>query len=187
MDVPPTLAEQLHVLTAGLGRLGREVVAVVPSCVAVSIAARRLGVDVVITVPAGGTGRVHRAREVFASLALPFPPAGFGLVLVLQASEPRAFERLADNLAALRGSGQPPPVLDAHLGALSSSWDGVADSFADLRLLDRAIGVLIDQGRPPEAAEAELHRRAADAGLTVAAAAHVLLTSPTLPARSSVD
>jgi hypothetical protein len=208
VDIPATLAEQLQVLsrspqpdtgalghpsrdprgdgartarpadgelTAGLVRLSREVVAVVPSCVAVAIAVSRLGVDVVITVPAGGAARVHRATEVLASLALPLSAAGFGSVLVLQASAPGAFVLLADDLAALLGSGHPPPELDLHLGPLSSSTGG---ALADLRLLDRALGVLIGQGWAPQAAEEELRRRAAAAGLTVAEVAERLLESP---------
>lgn len=96
-------------LTAGLGRLSREVVAVVPSCVAVSIALSRLGIDVVITVPTSGGDRMPRTTEVLASLALSLPAAGVGCVLVLQASAPGVFVLLAEDLAALLANGHQRP------------------------------------------------------------------------------
>ena len=166
-------------LTEGLDRLSREVVAVVPSCVAVSIALSRLGIDVVITVPTSGADPVPGTVEVLASLALPLPAAGLGSVLVLHASAPGAFVLLAKDLARLPGSGNRPPELDAHLVSLAApTGSALAESLADLSLLDRAVGVLIDQGWPPEAGERELHRRASAAGLTVAAVAERLLASP---------
>jgi hypothetical protein len=205
VDVPPTLAEQLQslsrspqpdasaaapadgALSAQLHRLSREVVAVVPSCVAVSIAVSRLGINVEITLPIAGAHLMPRATEVLSSLALSLPAAGSGCVLVLQASAPGAFVLLAEDLAALPGCGQQPPELDAHLAPLTSSTGpALAGSLAELSLLDRAIGVLIGQGWPPEAAEAELHRRAAVAGLTVAAVAERLLASPS-PAAPQPD
>ncbi|MCW2676077.1 MAG: hypothetical protein JWR70_1117 [Modestobacter sp.] len=95
-------------LTAGLGRLSREVVAVVPSCVAVSIALSRPGIDV-ITVPTSGGDRMPRTTEVLASLALSLPAAGVGCVLVLQASAPGVFVLLAEDLAALLANGHQCP------------------------------------------------------------------------------
>jgi hypothetical protein len=196
VDVPPTLLEQLQALsrsphpgawpagtahpadgelTVALCRLSREVLVAVPSCMAVAITLSRLGVHVVVTGPAGGSARVDRATQVLASLALPLR-AAFGSVLVLQASAHGAFALLAGDLAALRGSGLPQPVLDEHLSPLAASPDSaLAASFADLRLLDRALGVLIEQGWPPEVGEEELRRRAAAEGVTVAAVADRLL------------
>jgi hypothetical protein len=171
-----------------LCRLSREVVAVVPSCVAVSIAASRLRIDVVITLPIAGVDLRPQVTEVRSSLALSLPAAGVGCVLVLQASAPGAFVLLAEDLAALLGRGQQPPELDAHLAPLTASTDpALAGSLAELSLLDRALGVLIHQGWPPEAAEAELHRRAAIAGLTLAALAERLLASPSPAAPQGTD
>ena len=205
MDVPPTLAEQLQslscsphpdasaaapsdgALTDALSRLCRDLVAVVPSCLAVSIAFSRLGVEVVITTDTSG-GAPHGDTEVLASLALPLPTAGLNGVLVLQASAPGAFGLLADDLVTLLGSGHRPPELDAHLVPLTASTDSaLAGSLAELSVLDRALGVLIGQGWPPESAEAELHRRAAIAGLTVAAVAERLLASPSPAAPDGID
>jgi hypothetical protein len=174
-------------LTESLGRLSREVVAVVPSCVAVSIALSRLGIDVVIAMPTSAADALPGTAEVLASLALPLPAAGMGSVLVLQASAPGAFVLLAQDLARLPG-GHQPPELDAHLMPLAvSTGAGPAESLADLSLLDRALGVLIDQGWPPEAGEGELHRRASVAGLTVAAVAERLLASPSPPGPHGTD
>jgi hypothetical protein len=214
VDVPPTLAQQLLALrlspdpcvdaaagardsqprgradelTEALGRLGREVVAVVPSCVAVSIAASRLGIDVVITAPTSGVDPMSRTAEVLASLTLPLTEAGVSRVLVLQASTPGAFVLLAQDLATLLASGHQLPELDARLAPLAaSSGSALAESLADLSLLDRALGVLIDQGWPPEAGEREMHRRASVAGLTVAAVAERLLASPSPAAPHGTD
>jgi hypothetical protein len=168
--------------------LGREAVAVVPSCVAVSIRLSRLGIDVLVTAPTSGASRVPDSAEVLASLALPLPAAGSGCVLVLQASAPGAFVLLADDLGTLLGSGHPPPALDADLAPLAASTGSdLADSLADLSRRDRALGVLIDQGWPPEAGERELHRRASAAGLTVAAVAERLLASPSPAAKRWAD
>jgi hypothetical protein len=175
-------------LTAQLDRLGREVVAVVPSCVGVSIAVSRLGIDVVITLPIAGAHLMPRVTEVLSSLALSLPAAGVGCVLVLQASAPGAFVLFAEDLAPLLGSGHQPPELDAHLAPRAASSDSaLAESLADLSLLDRALGVLIDQGWSPEAGERELHRRASAAGLTVTGVAERLLASPSSTGRSGVD
>jgi hypothetical protein len=169
-------------VTARLGRLGREVVAVVPSCVAVSIALSRLGIDVVITVPLSGDNRMRRATEVLSSLALSLPAAGSGCVLVLQASAPEAFVLLGEDLAVLLGSGHQPPEFDAHLAQVAASTGSdLAEALAELSLLDRALGVLIDDGWPPEAGEGELHRRASAAGLTVTKVAERML-APSSPA-----
>lgn len=202
MDVPPTLAQQLQALSdspdpfavaasgedaarpaggaliAQVDRLSREVIAAIPSCVAVSIAVTRLGIDVVLTLPLAEADPMPRATEALSSLALSLPAAGVGCVLVLQASAPGAFVLLADDLALL-GSGRQPPELDAHRAPLTASTGpSLAGSLAELSLLDRALGVLIGQGWSPEAAEAELHRRSTVAGLRVAAVAERLLASP---------
>src|SRR4051794_23458093 len=173
---------------AGLGRLSREVVAMVPSCVTVSIALSHLGIDVVITVPTSGADAMPRPAAVLASLALPLPSAGVGCVLVLQASAPGAFVLLAEDLAALLTGGHQPPELDAHLAPLAASTgSALAASLAELSLLDRALGVLLDQGWAPEAGERELHRRASAAGVTVTAVAEQLLTPPSPGAPRGVD
>jgi hypothetical protein len=206
VDVVPTLAEQLRVLgsspgawpdadgdlTGGWDRLSREVVAVVPSCVAVSIALSRLGVDVLITAPITGPVAAPeltpRVVLISSSLALSLPAAGSGSVLVLQASVPGAFLLLAEHLTALPGSGHPSPELDAHLAPLAASTGPVlVEALAELSLLDRALGVLIGHGWPPEEGEQELYRRAAIAGLTVAAVAERLLASPSPAAPQGSD
>jgi hypothetical protein len=201
VDVLPTFAEQLQslsrspyrcaadgALTAHFVRLSRDVVAVVPSCVAVSIAVTRLGIDLEITLPIPGADLMPRATEVHSSLALSLPAAGLGCVLVLQASAPGVFVLLAEDLAALLGDGQQPPEVDAHLAPLTASTaPALTVSLAELRLLDRALGALIGQGWPPEAAEAELRGRAAIAELTVAAVAERLLASPSPAAPHGTD
>jgi hypothetical protein len=175
-------------LTARWGRLSREVVAVIPSCVAVSITLSRLGIDVVITVPTSGADPMPRTAQVLASLALPLPAAGVGCVLVLQASAPEAFVLLAEDLATLLAGGPQPPELDAHLAPLAASTgSALAESLAELSLLDRALGVLVDQGWTPEAGERELHRRASAAGVTVTAVAEQLLAPPSPGAPRGID
>jgi hypothetical protein len=106
--------------------------------------------------------------------------------LTLQASAPGAFGPLVDDLVLL-GSGQAPE-LDAHLVPLAASTGGtLAASLADLSLVDRALGVLFDQGWLPEAAAAESHRQAAVVGLAVAAVAERLPALPSPAAPNGLD
>ena len=92
---------------------------------------------------------------------------------------------LATDLSYLHGRrrGTPPgsgPVawgirLDQDLepSTLTPGLTGVAE----VRILNRAIGVLIDQGHEPDHAHRELTRRAAVAGVTVLVCAAQLLRS----------
>jgi hypothetical protein len=175
-------------LTVELGRLGRAVLAAVPSCLAVTIAVTRLGVDVPLTVLAADATRDHVSVPVLASLAVPLPAAGFGGILVLQASAPGAFQLLAADLGKSWGSDRPRVRLDEHLRIPPASTGAtVAAVLVELQRLNRALGVLIGQGWLPEAGERELHRRAAATGTTVAAVSDRLLRSPVPGAGPGTD
>lgn len=153
-----------------LGRLGRDVVRAVPSCLAVTITHTRSGEEVGVSMAAG-------PAEVLASLAVSLSGAP-GDLLVLRAGAAGAFVLLAGDLDGLLGPDHPPARLDEHLG-----WPSVAGaeplgaSLADLSAVDQALGVLVDRGLPPDAASRELGRWAGEAGTTLAAASRELLAS----------
>jgi hypothetical protein len=136
---------------------------------------------VVVSVPVAEqvAGSAATPAAVLASLAVPLRGAGIRSVLVLRASTAGAFVRMADDLDVLLGSGCPPSRLDQDLSLpAASTGAALAVALADLRLLDRALGVLIDQGWAPEDGEVELHRRAAEAGMTSATFARWLVAPP---------
>lgn len=184
MEITATLAEQLRILcgdpdrgnrlAAGLSQLGTELTVAVPSCLAVSIVPAGLGAEIIVSTPV----RAADPAAVLASLAVPLSTAEPGDVLVLRAGAAGAFLLLADDLGGLLGPGCPPIELDRHLGSPPTlTGESVAASLADLGAVNQGIGVLIDQGWPPEAARRELQRRGDDADLSIGAAGRVLLGS----------
>ena len=81
--------------------------------------------------------------------------------------------------------GQEPIVLDADLppATLVSRLTGLADAST----INRAVGMLIDQGHHPDEAHATLHRHAVTAGVEISplcSGAVMTLTSPTSPQAS---
>lgn len=170
-----------------LSRLAGGVLVEVPSCLAVSIELSRHGIPLAATVLSPAARPVRGRPAALASLAIPLLAGDGGSALVLRASAAGAFVLLADDLTALIGPGDGPIELDQHL-ELPASEPGelLAKSLAWVRLIDRAVGMLIGDGWEPAAAELELHRRAADAGGTVSAVAERLLSRPP-PARPTAD
>jgi hypothetical protein len=182
MRITATVTEQLRLLqgdlpragdfAAALSQLSRDVAVAVPSCLAVTITLARLGREISVST-------VAAPAVVLASLAVPLSAVFPGGLLILRAGEAGAFLLLADDLDGLLGPGHPPIDLDEHL-----AWPGAANatslgaSLADLSAVDRAIGVLIDRGLPPEAAHRELGRRVGEGDTTLVAVSHDLLRSP---------
>ncbi|WP_131802150.1 ANTAR domain-containing protein [Parafrankia soli] len=184
MRVTATVAEHLRLLqgedvsgddlAAGLSKLGRDVVLAVPSCLTVTIALASLGVEIDAWAVDGATAPVR----VLASLAVPLSAVVPGAVLVLRAGEPGAFLPLADDLGTRLGPNHPPLAVDQHLtwpAAVSS--ESFPASLAGLRVVNQAVGVLVDRGLPPETVRRELQRRASDANTDVATASRRLLAS----------
>jgi hypothetical protein len=184
MRITAAVAEQLLLLqgtpdldgdlAAALDRLGRDVVRAVPSCLTVSIALARPEDEISVSTTAGAAG----PAAALASLAVPLSAGPCGDLLILRAGEAGAFLLLADDLGGLLGPGQPQIELDKHLSRpVEPSNESLAASVADLRVVDQAVGVLVDRGLSPEAAHHELWRRAGGAGTTVAAVSREMVAS----------
>jgi hypothetical protein len=194
VEIPSAIALQLHLLSgsgdrgddfvAGLNRLGTDLTCMVPSLLGVSLTLVRLGYAVAVTALAPNA----ESTEAAASLAVPLSSGEPGDELVLQAAEPGAFLLLADDLAGLVGPGSPPLEIDRHL-TLSST--AAAASFAlvlaELRIVNQAIGVLLDRGlASPKAALADLGSRAAAAETTIGSVSRRLLADLRPPVERGV-
>lgn len=184
MEIPSALARQLHLLSlesdrdddfaAALTELGVGLTRAVPSLLAVSLTLGRLGSAVTVTALAAGSGT--GTRRVAASLAVPLTPGEPCDLLLLQAGDPGAFLTLAEDLARAGGVGFPPTELDRHLSwPTPSSWRSLELVLAEMRVVNQAIGVLVDRGFTPGDAAAELDRRAAATLSTTGAVSHQLL------------
>jgi hypothetical protein len=184
--IPATVAEQLRLLDENsaqggdlaqeLTRLGRDVAVAVPSSVAVTILLDRMDTEVSVSA-------ITEPAPVLASLAMPLSAGAFTGLLILRASASGAYLLLADDLAGLLGPGDRPAEIDAHVSWPTTSSESLAASLAELGSIDRAIGVLIGQGFPPEEAQHELERRAGAADATITTASRDLVAS--LPRDSS--
>ena len=116
----------------------------------------RLGGDPITLTAIDG----DRATTVGSSLRLPLDRlagAGPDSVVVFYAGSPGAFVDMAvDTRRAYDLDGQV--VIDGHL-AIPAAGNGLG-GLDDLTVINRAIGVLIDQGHHPDKAHDELLRRA---------------------------
>jgi len=110
--------------------------------------------------------------QVRTSLEVPLPRAGPGAAVVFYAAVPGALVDLAADLAFALGLGLDRLRLDRHTP--DSTASGIR-GLAELSLLERAIGVLIEQGSDPESAERELAGRGVARGTTGVEQARVLL------------
>lgn len=82
---------------------------------------------------------------------------------------------LVDDLGRRLGPGSGV-VLDRHLGPLPDGNDAaLAARLGDLRVVDQAVGVLIDRGWLPDQAHRQLRRLAAAQQLEVPALARALI------------
>lgn len=183
MRITAAVAEQLQLLhadpdradrfAARLSRLGRDVALAVPSCLAVTISLARQGSEVSVSMITG-----VQPAAVLASLAVPLSAVAPRDLLVLRAGAAGAFLLLADDLDGRPGPGHPSIEVDKHLSwPPAPSGESSAASLADLRVVDQAMGVLVDRGLPPEAAGRDLQRRAGAADMAVAAVSRALLAS----------
>lgn len=180
MRISATVAERLRILdesspqggdlAQGLTRLGRDVALSVPSSVAVTILLARAESEISVSALAEPT-------TVLASLAVPLQAGAVTGVLILRASAAGAYLLLADDLNGLLEPDHQPPEMDAHLSWPTVSSESLTASLAELASIDQAIGVLIDQGIPPEPARHELERRANAANSTIATISRDLVAS----------
>lgn len=181
MDVPRALSEQLSALTDALDDPGTDLQAVlavlvddlravVPSFLGLRMTLRLGGDPITLTA-------IDADRETAASASLQLPldelaGAGPDSVVVFYAGSPGAFVDLAvDTRRAYGLDGQV--VLDSHLIPATDA-SGVT-GLDDLTAINRAVGVLIDQGHHPDEANGELLRLAENDRSRIPEAARRLL------------
>jgi hypothetical protein len=131
------------------------------------------------------TDRVAEART---SLCIPLPEvAGSepGSTLVLYAANPGAFVDLATDLAWTLGVDPGALVLDEHLAVPSSS--DVVTGLHEHAMINRAIGVLIEDGHTPVSGRAELRRRAELDDVPLTVLAQRVLDALTRPPATAAD
>jgi hypothetical protein len=168
---------QLSRMAQDLDGLVREVTTQVASLVAVSLLLAVPAGRIVVGLSAPEVGRNRPRRPVLASLAVSLPGPGVAPLLVLQAADAGAFLLLADGLRDPHGAA-PVLHLDQHLSVLVDvTGQALRTGLADLRAVDQAVGVLVEQGRTAQEAHQELRRRAELAGAEVAAVARTLLAA----------
>lgn len=180
MRIPAPVGEQLLFLpksfaqggyiAEALTRLGRDVALAVPSTVAVTIVVARAEGEI-------NVNTLAQPATVLASFAVPLYAGAATAVLILRASTAGAYLLLADDLAGPLGPDHRSAEVDAHLSWPDLVSESLADSLAELASIDRAIGLLFDQGSLPEEALDELARRARVTGATVATVSRELLVS----------
>ena len=187
MDPPDSLRQQLNALTTYLDIPGTDLHAILDVLIDDIAEAVPSFLGLRLTITAGGgsttiaTLQPHLALSARASLLLPLTQftnevaPGDGMVLF--AAQPGAFTSLADAARELFGlDGQVQ--MDQHLPVSGDPVIGTdVDPTVDHRLINAAIGVLIDRGYPPELAPLELARRAGGSDGNLTAAARELLNS----------
>jgi hypothetical protein len=113
-------------------------------------------------------------------------------VLILYSGNAGAFERLRVDLLALLDLDPRRAVTDANLSLpdLADPMEAVnviVEQLDDVAVVERALGVLLDQAHLPEQCRAELAGRAEAQGLTVPDAARFLLATVSGPAARRDD
>jgi hypothetical protein len=110
--------------------------------------------------------------QVRSSVQLPLPAVSPNTTVTFYAAVPGAFVDLAADLAYALGFRLDELRLDEHLP--NSTASGIR-GLAEVALINRALGVLIDQGIDPDEAVKELSRRAAASRTNVLERAHAML------------
>lgn len=203
MDLSTTLSQDLAalatflppVLTAGPAPTGHDeltrAVASLHDAVALSVSSM-LGLSITVTaqgqdVTLTSMVAYDPARAAAASLRVPLSVLSVGStgVVTLHASTPRAFVDLAADLTyELRLVPDPLVarlVLDQHFG--SNPVSGITGT-RKVSLINMAIGILLDRGHAPEAAEQELRRLTVRSHLQLHEAADEILQDATRPPRT---
>ena len=180
MDAPQPFTDHLDALSDALDGSGDDLRAILDVLIDDLKAAVPSFVGLSVTVDVDGhplTVQAMTSPSAGASMLLPLQPLtglSVGSHLIFYARHPGAFAELAADTRAVYGL-DGDVVLDAHLPAPERSQPDGTDTLRQRSEIDQAIGVLIDQGHPPEHARTELYTRAAAAGCGVHdAARHIL-------------
>jgi hypothetical protein len=181
-------------LARGVDHLLSLAVLAVPRCLGLALTVDREGLPVTL-IALTATAALD---PVMGSLALHLPrgkasgTAGDGPVLILYSGNAGAFERLRVDLLALLDLDPRRAVTDANLSLpdLADPMEAVnviVEQLDDVAVVERALGVLLDQAHLPEQCRAELAGRAEAQGLTVPDAARFLLATVSGPAARRDD
>lgn len=150
-----------------------------PSCVAVSLTV--YPEDQPVTIATVRTNGHRHAPAMTVRLPQPSPnwPRRQPAVLVVFATDTVALTRLAADLTALLGIGPGRVTLAAAARVPQTATAGriLSEQLADRAAVDRALGVLLDQGWVSTERRGELQRRADDAGVSLAQAAATVLAA----------
>lgn len=172
-------------LARELQRLLELAVQAVPSCLGVSVTLQ--GDGPALTISARRPG--WHDRPVLASLLVRLPrrPAtctAGGADLVVYASAAHAFRETAPSVLALLDMTGRQVTLDRHLIApdVIAERAALALWLDEKTSIDRAMGMLLARGLLPTDGRRELERRASVAGISIGAAARLLLAENTAPA-----
>lgn len=163
-------------LTRSLRSLAQDAERAVSSFLGLSVTVAFEGQDVTLTSRAEGVER----GDISASLRVPLDTVSPDLTgtVVLYASRPDAFTELAAELGGIPVSGEVTAPGDEPLVS------GVVGA-RELSSLNRAVGLLIGRGYPPDEAHRELVDRAQRDGVAVHLAAERLLDEAARPAPPS--
>jgi len=120
------------------------------------------------------------ALDAGATLQVPLDPMGgpAGSTVLFYAANPGAFVDLGADTRRIFGL-DGAVIIDGHL-AIDPGVQGV-NGLAESTAINRAVGILIEQGCSPAEAQRQLRRRAADVGSTVRAAAEQLIRAASEP------
>ena len=186
MDPAHNVPDQLDVLTDALENPGTDLhtvlavlvddlAAAVPSLLGLHLTILVAGDPVTLT-----TGSADPLPPA-ASLHVPLDElttAEEGSTVTFYAGRPGAFVDLAADIRHAYGL-DGHVVIDGHLDEPVSVQDSKRTTgvtgLTEFSVINQAIGVLIEQGQPPDTARDELARRAQRAGTTLSGAAHRLL------------
>ena len=195
MDVTAALAMDLQRLTADLEgprqsraadltrclqSLSTDAVTAVSSFLGLAVTVRIDGQDVTLTT----TGDMLEPADVRATLRLPLGAISIGLVgtVTFYASRPGAFDDLAAQLrSTLAATGDVRlVVVDEGQSTPALLVSGITGA-AELSLVNRAVGVLLERGCTPEEARAELLEQAGIANVSLPVMAQRVLAGASGP------
>ncbi len=150
-----------------------------PSCVAVSLTVDPE--DQSVTIAAIRSNGHRHAPAMTVTLPRPSTtgPARQPAVLVVFATDTVALTRLAGDLTALLGidPGRITLAAAAPVPQTAAADLVLSEQLAGRAAVDRALGVLLDQGWVPTEGRSELQRRADDDGASLAQAAATVLSA----------
>lgn len=185
MDFSPDLTTRLDVLTEALDGSGDDLRTILGVLVGDLSAGVSSFAGLTITVSVDGepvTLTAPNSLTAAASMLLPLTSGAQTGHVVVYAQNRGAFIDLAADAQFALGPGSGGVVVDGHLPPpTASATQRGLDGLADRSTINQAVGFLIGKGYPPDQVHAELARRAAATGVTVASIAGQILQTDHRP------